>query len=94
MIATRNIQMQIPLDIFIALNISENELVYNLKLNYAIELYRSGKLTIGKAAELAGVKRYTFESLLAGLKIPVSTLTLQQINNDVDKLNHLLNEES
>ncbi len=91
MIATRNVKLQIPQDVFIALNVNENELIYNLKLNYAIELYRTGKLTIGKAAQLAGVKRYTFECMLADRKIPVSNITLQEINNDVKKLNLLLN---
>ena len=93
MIANRTINMQIPQDIFIALNLDENEMVYNLKLNYAIELFRTGKLTIGKAAELAAMKRYAFECLLADRKIPISNITLQEVNKDVEKLNCLLNEK-
>ena len=90
---TRNIKMQIPQDIFIALNINENELIHNLKLNYAIEVFRSGKLTIGKAAELAGVKRYSFECMLAERKIPISDISYQEVNEDVKKLNILINEK-
>jgi len=94
MLATRNIKMQIPQDIFIALNIDENEFVFDIKLNYAIELYRLGKLTIGKASELAGIKRYSFECLLADRKIPISNLTLQDVNDDANKLKQLLNDKS
>jgi len=85
--------MQIPQDIFIALNINENELIHKLKLNYAIEVFRSGKLTIGKAAELAGVKRYSFECMLAERKIPISDISYQEVNEDVKKLNILINEK-
>lgn len=90
---TRNIKMQIPQDIFIALNINENELIHKLKLNYAIEVFRSGKLTIGKASELAGVKRYSFECMLAERKIPISDISYQEVNEDVKKLNILINEK-
>ena len=93
MIATRNIRMQIPQDIFIALNINEDEMVFNLKLNYAIELFRSGKLTIGKAAELAGMKRYSFECELSERNMPISDITFQEVKEDVKKLKILFHEE-
>ncbi len=47
MTTTKNIQISIPQDIFITLNQNENEFIYNLKLNYAIQLFQNGKLTIG-----------------------------------------------
>jgi predicted HTH domain antitoxin len=90
MITTRNLKMQIPQDIFIALNINENEMIYDLKLNYAIELFRSGKLTIGKAAELAGVKRYSFECMLSERNIPISDITFQEVKDDVESLKLLI----
>ncbi len=90
MITTRNLKMQIPQDIFIALNINENEMIYDLKLNYAIELFRSGKLTIGKAAELAGVKRYSFENMLSERNIPISDITFQEVKDDVESLKLLI----
>jgi len=93
MIATRNIKLQIPQDIFIALNVNEMELVYGLKLNYAIELFKTGKLTIGKAAELAGMKRYTFECLLADRKIPISNITLEDIHQEMRFFNTIANEK-
>ena len=90
MITTRNIRMQIPQDIFIALNINEDEMIFNLKLNYAIELFRSGKLTIGKAAELAGMKRYSFEYELSERNMPISDITFQEVKEDVEKLKLLI----
>jgi predicted HTH domain antitoxin len=93
MIANRQITMQIPQDIFIALNANENELVTNLKLNYAIELFRTDKLTIGKAAEFAGMKHYAFECLLADRNIPISNITLDDFHDEMKLFNVFLNEK-
>ncbi len=93
MIATRNISVQIPSDIFIALNVDEIEMGFNLKSNYAIEMFRNGKLTIGKAAEFAGMKRSAFQNLLALNNISFSNLRLNEINDDVQKITHLLDEK-
>jgi len=93
MTTTKNIQISIPQDIFITLNQNENEFIYNLKLNYAIQLFQNGKLTIGKAAEFIGISRFTFENLLTEKNIPFSDITLIEVFNDVKKLNNLMNEK-
>ncbi|WP_369688179.1 UPF0175 family protein [Anaerophaga thermohalophila] len=58
----------------------------NIKTTLAVQLYQSQKLTIGKAAQLAGLSRLEFENLLAVNKIPISNLTIDDINKDINKL--------
>ena len=88
--SNKTISISIPDDILIALNETEEELGHDMKVYTAIWLYQKGKLTIGKASELADMDRYSFESLLAENKIPISLLTEEDIENDVIKLRKLL----
>lgn len=45
-----------------------------------------GKLTIGKAAGLAGVTRFEFETFLSTRRIPISNLTYEDIEQDIETL--------
>ena len=47
---TKTLSLDIPSDMFIALNETENELIDWLKISIAIHFYQQLKLTIGKAA--------------------------------------------
>jgi len=80
------IDIDIPSDLYVSLNESEEELKGHLKLALAFVLYQQEKLTLGKAAELAGLSRYEFEMALAKNKIPVSNLSLEEVKADVRKL--------
>lgn len=83
---TQTITVKLPADILLTLNESEKELEQQLRFSLALRLYGQQKITIGKAAQLAGVSRMQFETLLAENKIPVSNLTYQDIAEDVKKL--------
>lgn len=43
-----------------------------LRLNTAVELYRQGKVTLSRAAELAGLEVETFKERLAEQDVPIS----------------------
>ena len=49
--------MDFPADILLALNETENQLVQRIKLALAVQLYKAQKLTVGKAAQIAGLSR-------------------------------------
>lgn len=83
---TTKLTLDIPSDLTLTLNESEEDLKKQIKLLLAIMLYQEQKLTIGKAAQLAGLSRYEFESALSKLKIPISNLTFEDILNDIGKL--------
>ncbi len=86
---TISIPVDIPSDLLIALNESEQELKAHLQTSMAIMLFQEGKLTIGKAIQLSGLSRFEFEKALAKNKIPISDLSIEQIHSDVEKLKDL-----
>lgn len=83
---TQTISIDFPNDILLALNESEKELINRIKFTLAIQLYKSRKLTIGKASQLAGLSRFEFEQELSKNKISISNLTIEDVLNDMDKL--------
>lgn len=84
--AQTTISINFPSDIYLALNKNESELQDDIKISLALRLYQQQKLTLGKAAQLAGITRLEFENLLAENKIPISNLDFQDIENDIEKL--------
>ena len=82
----KELTIPIPQDIFITLNETEGELQHELQLLLAVQAYRQGKLTLGKAAQLAGMSRLEFENLLADHQIPISLLTVEDVYDDLQKL--------
>ena len=83
---TESVTIDFPSDILLTLNENENELKRHIKLSLAIRLYKLQKLTIGKAAQLAGLSRYDFETVLSDNEVPISNLTLIDVMNDANKL--------
>ena len=83
---TQTISIDIPSEILLALNETEDEFKQQLKIDLAIRLYKLQKLTIGKAAQLAGLSKLEFETLLSEFKIPISHLTLNDVLDDIKKI--------
>ena len=82
----KKLQIDLPSDILLTLNESEDRLKQRITTLLAIQLYEEGKVTVGKASQIAGISRLDFENLLADKKIPISTLELEDIMNDIQKL--------
>ncbi len=83
------IPIDIPSDILIALNKSEQELKIHFQVVIAMMLFQEEKVTLGKAIQLSGLTRYEFEKSLAKNNIPISNLNIEQIMCDADKLKNL-----
>lgn len=83
---TQTISVDFPSDIFLALNETENEIKQRIKISLAIQLYKLEKLTIGKAAQVSGLSRLQFETLLSENAIPISNLTTDDVISDIEKL--------
>lgn len=80
------IPVNIPSDIFVSINKTEQELKDHLQVTIAVMLFNESKLTIGKATQLSGLSRQEFEKILSRNEISVSHLSLEEILADVDKL--------
>jgi len=83
---TQIISIDFPNDILLALNETENELKQRIKLTLAIQLYQQQKLTIGKAAQLAGLSRLEFETILSKNRVSIFNLTEKDVLSDMEKL--------
>ena len=68
------LQMELPDDILKALHIRPEQLGNEIRFWAAASLFRANKLSIGRAAKLAGMHRLDFENKLAENKIPISNL--------------------
>jgi len=55
-------------------------------LSLAIRLYKLQKITIGKAAQIAGLSRFDFEIVLFDNEGSISNLTIDDVINDIHKL--------
>ena len=82
----QSITIDFPADILLALNETEDELKERIKTSLAMRLYRLQKLTIGKAAQLSGLSRLEFETLLSENEIPISDITINDVMDDIKKL--------
>jgi predicted HTH domain antitoxin len=72
--------MQVTLNIPEAANLSETD----AQLLFAIKLFEAEKLSLGKAAEAAGLSYRTFYDLLIRYKVPVVSYSEEDIRMDVE----------
>lgn len=80
------INIELPSDILLTLNESEKELKKRIKFSLAIQLFVQQKITLGKAAQIAEMSRFEFETLLSESQIPISALGLEDVLQDIRKL--------
>ena len=71
------LKLTVPEEILYTLNETKNDFVVKMKLYAAMELYKTQKLSMGKASELAEMNKTDFMFELGKHEIPV-------INYDVD----------
>lgn len=83
------IPVQIPADIMIALNESEQELKTHIQVAVAVMLFQERKLTLGKSIQLSGLSRFEFEKELSKRRIDIGGIDFEQISDDVEKLQGL-----
>ena len=59
------------------------ELAHEVSLAAAVKLFELGKISSGKAAELAGMAKPLFLGTLAELGVSASTLSAEEIADDI-----------
>ena len=76
-----NVCFDIDNSIFLSLKIEKGHFVKDMLFFYALTLYRNHKLSLGKAAELAGYDRLAFIQRLNDENEPVFDYDLETVNN-------------
>lgn len=90
---TLNIHLQLPRDILGALDVPEPELGSRLRELIALELYREGSISAGKAAELLDMTKDAFVGLLARRGVPYFSETPEELAAQVEAASKLLGAE-
>ena len=81
-----SVTIQLPDELPSSLHRSPNELEKDIKLAAAIDWYRQGLISQGRAAELAGLPRAGFLDALAARKIDVIHLDADELKQEMDDL--------
>lgn len=83
------IEIEVPEELLINLKQSDEEFKKDIKLTMAIELYKKGKLSLGKAAELSGFTKIGFIDMLNYRGEPVFNYTENEINSEIQNIKNL-----
>ena len=79
----RTVVIDIPDEVFISLKETPEELTHEIRLAAAVKFYELGKLSSGRAAELAGISRLSFLHMLGRYGVPIFELTETELAHDV-----------
>jgi len=78
------IVLEIPDEILISLKETSSEFSKDILMLAAVKLYQMGKLSSGRAAQLAGIPRVSFLQSLAGYGVPIFELTPEELRQDFE----------
>lgn len=79
----KTIQVEVPEDLLISLNLSDSELAQSMRKVYALELFRTGKVTLGQATELSGMDRWNFMEFLGKNKVSIFNYTEDYLRREL-----------
>ncbi len=79
----KTVEIEIPDEIFISLKETPQEFAREILLAAAAKLYELGKLSSGRAAELAGISRLNFLHMLARYGTPIVDLSEEELARDI-----------
>lgn len=75
--------LDIPAEILISLKETTQEFSKDILMLAAVKLFELGKLSSGRAAQLAGMSRISFLQTLARYKVPIFDLTEEELKQDM-----------
>jgi predicted HTH domain antitoxin len=78
-----NVQFEVPEDILYALNESIVEFTMEMRLFTALQLFGKHKLSLGKAAKLAGIGKEGFMVELDRYEIPLIDYDPDELENEL-----------
>ena len=79
------ITLLVPDDLDLALNVQPDEVPHELLLAAAVKLIEVGKISAGKAAELAGIPKPLFLTKLTEMGVSACTLSAEEIAEDISR---------
>jgi predicted HTH domain antitoxin len=88
-------EIQLPVDILYSLGIDKTRIEYFVKKNFLMELYREGRISLGRMATLLGVNRTEMLGIMKDSNIPLN-YGVSELDDDIETAKRLgiLNESS
>ena len=71
-VKTIKTEIELPSDIFYSQGVYKNRIGYFVKKNFLLELYREGRISIGKIAALLGMTRMEMMGVMKDSNIPLN----------------------
>lgn len=78
------IVLEIPDEILISLKETPSELSRDILMLAAVKFYQMGRLSSGRAAQLAGIPRVSFLQSLSRYGVPIFELTPEELRQDFE----------
>ena len=91
--STLTVALELPRDLLGALEVPQTEIEPRLRELIALELFREGRISSGKGAELLGIPKVAFIQLLSRHDIDYFTESSAEVGADVEALEQLLRDE-
>jgi predicted HTH domain antitoxin len=80
-----SVSVEYPVDVRMTLRETREEFAHQLKMLAAVKLYELGKISSGKAANLAGMDRTAFLLSLGQYRVPVFKYTTAEVEREVEE---------
>ncbi len=77
------VQLEIPEETLISLKTDAESFGHDLKMLAAVKLFELGKLSSGRAAQLAGIPRVEFLLALRRFQVSALQMTSEELRQDV-----------
>ena len=77
------LNFEIPDEILYSLNMSSTEFINKMRLYSALQFFKDRKLSLGKAAVLAGMEKVRFAFELGKLEIPLINYDSEELEQEL-----------
>ena len=91
--STVTVALELPRDLLGALEVPQMQMEARLRELIALELFREGRISSGKGAELSGISKLAFIQLLSQHGIDYFTESPEELEAEVTMLDQLLGED-